>query len=89
MANDITNTNYIAKILFDEFGSIYIYIPCILDESSSILSVCKKCMEKGYSFVWSANDVFYMISSDNKRSKTISHISSKTMISAYSILMNR
>ena len=38
-----------------------------MDESPSVLSVGKKCVEEGYSFVWPANGIPYMISPDNKK----------------------
>ena len=64
-AKGVTSTNDVAKIHFDEFESTH--TPYVLDESPSVLSVGKKCMEEGYSFVWPANGVPYMISPDNKK----------------------
>ena len=61
----VTNLNDVAKIHFDEIESTYILD--VLDELPSILSVGKKCMEEGYSFVWSANGVPYMTSPNNKK----------------------
>ena len=39
-----------------------LHTPYVLDKSPSVLSVGKKCMEEGYSFVWPANGAPYMIS---------------------------
>ena len=64
-ANAVTSTNDVAKIHFDEFGITH--SPYVLEESPSVLSVGKKCMEEGYSFVWLANGVPYMISPENKK----------------------
>ena len=64
-ANGVTSTNDVAKIHFDEFESTH--SPDVLDESPSVLSVGKKCIEEGYSFVWPANGMPYMISPDNKK----------------------
>ena len=64
-ANAVKSTNDVAKIHFDEFDSTH--NPYVLDESPLVLSVGKKCMEEGYSFVWPASGVPYMISPDNKK----------------------
>ena len=56
-ANGVTSTNDVAKIHFDEFESTH--TPYVLDESPSVL--------EGYSFVWPAKGVPYMISPDNKK----------------------
>ena len=64
-ANGVTNTNDVAKIHFDEFE--FTHTPYVLDESP-VLSVGKKCMEEGYSIVWPANGVPYMISLDKENS---------------------
>ena len=64
-ANGVTSTSDVAKIHFDEFESTH--TPYVLDESRSVLSVGKKCMEEGYSFVWPANAVPYMVSPENKK----------------------
>ena len=45
-ANGVTSTNDVAKIHFDEFESTH--TPYVLDESPSVSSVGKKCMEEGF-----------------------------------------
>ena len=65
-ANGVTSANDVAKVHFDEFESTH--TPYVFDESPSVLSVGKKCMEEGYSFVWPANGVPYMISLDKENS---------------------
>ena len=62
----MTSANDVAKVHFDEFESTH--TPYVFDESPSVLTVGKKCMEEGYSFVWPANGVPYMISLDKENS---------------------
>ena len=34
--------------------------PYLLPETPSVLSICKRCMEEGYSFIWHANEAPYL-----------------------------
>ena len=40
--------------------------PLLLDNSPPVLSVWRRCMEHGYSFIWKAGQAPYMIRPDNK-----------------------
>lgn len=49
-ANGVTSTTGTAEIEFKEFR--WKCRPFVLDETPSVLSVGKKCMEEGFSFIW-------------------------------------
>ena len=66
-ANGVTSTTSMVDLNFDTFNE-----PAkahVLDDTPSVLSLGKRCMEQGYSFVWPSGRDPYMINSDGEKIK--------------------
>eukprot|EP00435_Cladocopium_sp_Y103_P049810 s1489_g15.t1 len=64
-ANGSTSTNQQARIdigTFDKAANAY-----ILDDTPSVMSLGKRCMDEGYSFVWPSNQMPFLIDKEGKR----------------------
>ena len=64
-ANDSTATQTEAEIdlgTFDEISQAY-----VLDDTPSVMSLGKRCMEEGYSFVWPSGKMPFMITKNGER----------------------
>ena len=64
-ANGITSTTSMVDLEFDTFNE-----PArahVLDDAPSVLSLGKRCMEQGYSFVWPSDREPYMINSEGDK----------------------
>ena len=66
-ANGVKSTTSMVDLNFDTFNE-----PAkahVLDDTPSVLSLGKRCMEQGYSFVWPSGRDPYMINSDGEKIK--------------------
>ena len=64
-ANGSTATQTEAEIdlgTFDEISQAY-----VLDDTPSVMSLGKRCMEEGYSFVWPSGKMPFMITKNGER----------------------
>eukprot|EP00435_Cladocopium_sp_Y103_P034429 s953_g8.t2 len=64
-ANGSTSTNQQARIdigTFDKAANAY-----ILDDTPSVMSLGKRCMDEGYSFLWPSKQMPFLINKDGKR----------------------
>ena len=70
-ANGITSTTTMVELDFDTFNE-----PAkahVLDDTPSVLSLGKRCMEQGYTFVWPSGREPYMINSEGDKIKMEVH----------------
>ena len=70
-ANGITSTTTMVDLEFDTFNE-----PAkahVLEDAPSVLSLGKRCMEQGYTFVWPSGREPYMINSEGDKTKMEVH----------------
>ena len=70
-ANGITSTTTMVELDFDTFND-----PArahVLEDTPSVLSLGKRCMEQGYTFVWPSGREPYMINSEGDKIKMEVH----------------